>query len=244
VRSRSRREQMREVDGGAGRLAAAISRHPREFVGILMATVAIFAIFINALYLQHGPHPAPIFAARPPMAQPAPVVLPRPRAATPVAAPATVARSQAQIIGDIQRELSHKGFYDGAVDGIWGARTDAAARDFVQVAGLKTNADASEGLLHAIVTSNVTAQNGRAAAPAPVRNDPIAELIAPTKQVLAIQRALADFGYGQIKPTGVYDPETKDAIEKFERDRRLPVTGQISDQLVRELSAMTGRPLE
>ena len=244
MRSRSRREQMREVDGGAGRLAAAISRHPREFVGILMATVAVFAIFINALYLQRGPHPAPIFAARPPLAQPAPVVLPRPRAAAPVAAPATVARSQAQIIGDIQRELSHKGFYDGAVDGIWGARTDAAARDFVQVAGLKINADASEGLLHAIVTSNVTAQNGRAAAPAPVRNDPIAELIAPTKQVLAIQRALADFGYGQIKPTGVYDPETKDAIEKFERDRRLPVTGQISDQLVRELSAMTGRPLE
>ena len=77
-----------------------------------------------------------------------------------------------------------------------------------------------------------------------MRDDPIAELIAPTKQVLAIQRALADFGYGQIKPTGVYDPETKEAIEKFERDRRLPVTGQMSDQLVRELAAMTGRPLE
>ena len=139
---------------------------------------------------------------------------------------------------------NRKGFYDGAVDGIWGAKTDAAARDFVQAAGLKINADASEGLLHAIVTSNAKAQSGRAAAPAPGRNDPIAELIAPTKQVLAIQRALADFGYGQIKPTGVYDPETKDAIEKFERDRRLPVTGQISDQLVRELAAMTGRPLE
>ena len=60
----------------------------------------------------------------------------------------------------------------------------------------------------------------------------------------AIQRALADFGYGQLGATGVYDPETKAAIEKFERDRRLPVTGQISDDLVRELSAMTGRPLE
>src|SRR5471032_2008944 len=81
-------------------------------------------------------------------------------------------------------------------------------------------------------------------AAAPPRNDPIAELIAPTKQVLAIQRALSDFGYGQINPTGVYDPETKEAIEKFERDRRLPVTGQISDPFVRELAAMTGRPLE
>jgi peptidoglycan hydrolase-like protein with peptidoglycan-binding domain len=235
---------MSDTDGGAGRLAAAIGRHPREFVGILMATLAIFAIFANALFLQHGPHPAPIFATRAPLVQQTPVVLPRPRATAPVVAPATVARSQAQIIGDIQRELTHKGFYDGAVDGIWGAKTDAAARDFVQAAGLKINADASEGLLRTIVTSNATAQNSRAAAPAPVRKDPIAELIAPTKQVLAVQRALADFGYGQISPTGVYNPETKAAIEKFERDRRLPVTGQVSDQLVRELAAMTGRPLD
>ena len=78
----------------------------------------------------------------------------------------------------------------------------------------------------------------------PPRNDPIAELIAPSKRVLAMQRALADFGYGQIKPTGIFDPDTQAAIEKFERDRRLPVTGQVSDPLVRELAAMTGRPLE
>ena len=114
----------------------------------------------------------------------------------------------------------------------------------MQAAGLKINADASESLLRAIVTSNAKAQSGRTAAPAPARVDPIAELIAPTKQLVAIQRALSDFGYGQIKPTGVYDPETKEAIEKFERDRRLPVTGQVSDRLMRELAAMTGRPLE
>jgi peptidoglycan hydrolase-like protein with peptidoglycan-binding domain len=86
--------------------------------------------------------------------------------------------------------------------------------------------------------------NVAAAISAPVRNDPIADLIAPTKRVLAIQRALSDFGYGQIKPTGAYDPETRVAIEKFERDHKLPVTGQISDRFVRELAAMTGRPLE
>ena len=61
---------------------------------------------------------------------------------------------------------------------------------------------------------------------------------------MAVQRALADFGYGQIKPTGIFDPDTRVAIEKFERDRRLPVTGQISDRVVRELAALTGRPLE
>jgi peptidoglycan hydrolase-like protein with peptidoglycan-binding domain len=244
VRKRSRRGQISDFDGGAGRLTAAISRHPREFVGILMATVAIFAVFMNALFLQRGPHPAPIFATRSPATKDKPVALPRPRAAEPHGTPQAVARGQAQIIGDIQHELGRKGFYDGVVDGIWGAKTDAAARDFVQAAGLKISGEASESLLHAIVTSHTTVQSGRATLPEPTRHDPIAELITPTHQVLAIQRALADFGYGQIKPTGVIDPETQGAIEKFERDRRLPVTGRMSDRLARELAAMTGRPLE
>ena len=55
---------------------------------------------------------------------------------------------------------------------------------------------------------------------------------------------LPNIGYGQIKPTGIIDAETQAAIEKFERERRLPVTGQVSDRVTRELAAMTGRPLE
>ena len=61
---------------------------------------------------------------------------------------------------------------------------------------------------------------------------------------MALQRALSDFGYGQIKPSGTVDAETSAAIEKFERERKLPITGQVSDRVVRELAAMTGRPLE
>jgi len=34
------------------------------------------------------------------------------------------------------------------------------------------------------------------------------------------------------------------AIERFERARGMPVTGQVSDRLVRELSSLVGRPLE
>ncbi len=59
-----------------------------------------------------------------------------------------------------------------------------------------------------------------------------------------MQRALNDFGYGPVKATGNYGAETIAAIQKFERDRKLPVTGQISPRLLRELAALTGRPLE
>ncbi len=243
MRRRSHRQETVEFRG-AGRLAGAISRHPREFVGIVMATVAIFAIVLNALFLQKGPHPAPIFATQPLLKRETPVTPSRPQAAQLNVAPDSAAQSRTQLIADIQRELGRRGFYDGAADGIWGAKTDAAARDFVQATSLKLNPEASDALLRAIVTSNAKAQSGRAVSLEPARNDAIGELVAPSKRVLAIQRALADFGYGQIKSTGVYDLDTRAAIEKFEQDRRLPATGQISDRFVRELAAMTGRPLE
>jgi Putative peptidoglycan binding domain len=65
-----------------------------------------------------------------------------------------------------------------------------------------------------------------------------------SKRVIAVQRALAEYGYGQIKPSGVVDAETQAAIQKFERERKLPVSGLPSDRVVRELATMTGRPLE
>jgi hypothetical protein len=77
----------------------------------------------------------------------------------------------------------------------------------------------------------------------PQHLDPIAELLEPSNRTIAVQRALADFGYGQIKPTGTIGPETKAAIERFERERKLPVTGQISDRLMRELTVLKGGSL-
>ena len=146
-------------------------------------------------------------------------------------------------MADIQRELSRRGFYDGSIDGVHGPKTDAAMRDFEQAAGLKPGSEPNEVFLRALTRSQAKASVSAAAQP--VRNDPIADLIAPSsKRVLLVQRALAEYGYGQIKPNGTFGPETKDAIEQFERARKMPITGQISPRLVRELSALTGRPME
>lgn len=83
-----------------------------------------------------------------------------------------------------------------------------------------------------------------ASIPASTRNDPVGDLIVSTRRVAAVQRALTDFGYGQLKPTGVVGTDTQAAIQKFERERRLPVTGQISDRVVRELGVVTGRAID
>lgn len=80
------------------------------------------------------------------------------------------------------------------------------------------------------------------------RGDPIAELIGSSvgsrTRVMAVQRVLSEFGYGQIRPTGILDEPTSAAIEKFESEHKLPATGRLSDRLLSELAAMTGRPIE
>ncbi len=85
--------------------------------------------------------------------------------------------------------------------------------------------------------------------PAPIQAhaDPVGDLIASTsstRRIASVQRVLTEFGYGQLKPTGTVGPDTRAAIEHFERDRKLPVTGQITDRVVRELSAATGRSFD
>ncbi len=187
---------------------------------------------------------------------PAPAMVPRPRPADPATAPAPAkvtapsgTRTPGEIIGDIQRELVRRGYYDGVVDGLYGPKTDAAIRDFEQAAGLKPSTEPNETLLQAMVRSpakltKATPSSAAAARPMPGRAEAAVERPAPSKRIIALQRALAEYGYGQIRPSGIIDAETQTAIEKFERERKLPITGQASDRVVRELAAMTGRPLE
>jgi Putative peptidoglycan binding domain len=89
---------------------------------------------------------------------------------------------------------------------------------------------------------------GGAVAAQPVsarRDDPIADLIAPqpSPKVTAVQRALSEYGYGQIKPTGIVDEATSTAIQRFEREHKLPVTGRVSERLVSQLTALVGHSL-
>jgi peptidoglycan hydrolase-like protein with peptidoglycan-binding domain len=158
-------------------------------------------------------------------------------------------RGPGEIIGDIQRELGRRGLYDGALDGLYGSKTDAAIRQFERASGLKPSKEPTEVLLQAIVNSPVPAARGTTGATSagrsstPARDDAI-ERPAPARRVIALQRVLAEYGYGQIKPSGILDTETQAAIQRFERERKLPVTGQPSERVMRELAALTGRPVE
>jgi hypothetical protein len=118
------------------------------------------------------------------------------------------------------------------------ARTDEARSGVPAVATTKSNE-----LQLASSTGAPTA-----AAASARRNDPIAELISSSvtapPRLIAVQRALSEFGYGQIKPSGVLDSATSAAIEKFETEHKLPVTGRLSDRLLGELATMIGHRIQ
>jgi peptidoglycan hydrolase-like protein with peptidoglycan-binding domain len=234
----------------------------RDALAFTVGVVGSVAILVNALFLQSGPHPAPLFKAAVSQVAAAEatntvvVAVPRARPSEPVPAKVEMPplpRTPAEVMSEIQRELARRGFYDGAPDGVHGPRTDAAIRDFELAAGMKPNLQATEALLQTIVKSSLEAPKPAnasattaAAAPAPAagRNDAIGDMLSSSRRVLGLQRALAQYGYGQIKPTGIVDAETRAAIEKFERERKLPVTGQPSERVARELAGLTGRPLD
>jgi len=166
----------------------------------------------------------------------APLPPPRPDPAT--------GRSRTELLRDVQQELAGRGYYDGAVDGLTGPRISQAIRDFEQMQRLKTTGEASDGLL---------AQIRKAGPKSDSKSDSKSDVtgsIKPTgaaaanTQTLSVQRLLARYGYGPIHVNGMADKETREAIARFERDRKMPETGEVSDRLRRELASFSGSSLD
>jgi peptidoglycan hydrolase-like protein with peptidoglycan-binding domain len=110
-------------------------------------------------------------------------------------------------------------------------------------------ADPMTNLVKATAAAPVTPSNAapsnivRPPAPIPTASRDAGPASA-SRRVASVQRALTEYGYGQLKPTGTIGSDTQAAIQKFERERKIPVTGQMSDRLVKELTVVTGKPID
>lgn len=206
---------------------------PKDMVAGLIAFAAVSAIIANAIFLQKGHHPSPMFGSSTVVAFPAPAQvanpLPKPRPLD-AASPDTKLDS---------RMLDSK-----PVNSANEPKPSLAAKPVEQRA-----ADPVGNLLKAPAPSASPATTGAvarppAAIPNATRTDPLGDLITNTRRVAAVQRALTEYGYGQLKPTGNVGSDTAAAIQRFERERKLPVTGQVSDRMVRELATVTGRAID
>jgi hypothetical protein len=182
-------------------------RSPKDMVAGVLAFAAVSAIVANALFLQKGHHPSPMFGAVAALAPASP--LPRPRPAEADMKPAEAAEAKA---------------------------AELKASD-------RASDRASDPLANLVRATTAPAASNVLRPPAPI---PAHDSLASngSRRVAAVQRVLTENGYGQLKATGTVGADTQAAIQKFERDRKIPVTGQMSDRLVRELVAMTGHPID
>jgi hypothetical protein len=212
-RRRSAKAVAIEPEDERGLIMRMLLHSPKDLVAGLLAAAAVCAIFTNALFLQAGRHPSPMFGGTV-VTLPAP----QPAVASPLPRPRPI-------------ELTARPVEPEPVE----------SKPVEMKAADSKNADAMTSLV-------VKSTNAPTAAPANVMRPP-APIPAPAqtagaRRVAAVQRALTQYGYGQLKPTGAVGADTQAAISKFEHARKLPVTGQMSDRLVRELTAMTGHPIE
>ena len=66
----------------------------------------------------------------------------------------------------------------------------------------------------------------------------------PDMRVMSVQKALTKLGYGPLKADGVLGTTTRQALERFERDKKLPVTGGLGTRTTRQLASASGTTLE
>jgi hypothetical protein len=204
-----------EADAERGLAMRILLHSPKDMIAGALAFAAVSAIIANALFLQAGRHPSPMFGTVVAMpAAPAASPLPRPR---PVEADASV--TEPKLAEPKPAEIKP-------------AEPRAT--------------DPMTNLVKATSVAPVAASSNVLRPPAPIPLSSRAETLASSgsRRVAAVQRALTEYGYGQLKPTGTIGSDTQAAIQKFERDRKIPVTGQMSDRLVRELTAMIGHPVD
>jgi len=195
-----------EADAERGLLMRILLHSPKDLVAGALAFAAVSAIIANALWLQAGRHPSPMFGTV--------VAMP----ATPVAAANPLPRP---------RPL------DADVSAFEAKLNEPKAPDPL-ANPVKTS----------VAPPAAPAAIARPPAPIPVASRADAIAGSGSRRVAAVQRTLTEFGYGQLKPTGTVGSDTQAAIQKFERTRKLPVTGQMSDRLVQELAAMVGHSID
>ncbi len=140
------------------------------------------------------------------------------------------------VVEEIQRQLLSSGYYRGAVDGVVGKKTQQAIEAYQRAVGLELTGEPSAALAEHI---RYTRQISEASLfTGSVEADPDA---VERAQVRRVQTGLAELAYSPGEISGEMTVETMASIRRFQSDRGLEETGEISAELLRELSKLSGQ---
>ncbi|MDE2363647.1 MAG: peptidoglycan-binding protein [Hyphomicrobiales bacterium] len=200
--------------------------NPAARVGSAGLAALVVAILVNVVFLQDQRHAAPLFKmslrsadsdapASTPLPSPRPAELAQQASKTPVVAPVaapalTGQRADVPHVDPIAREIAK---LDQSAPRLDRPRTSAA-----RTADIKRD-DSIANLIK--------------------NTDAAQQAAAVDVSVAAAQRALVKLGF-VLRPDGVFGAGTRQAIETFERDNRLPVRGELSPKIKAELARQSG----
>jgi hypothetical protein len=214
---RRRRRAAAAVLEERGLLLRVFLYSPKDMIAGLLAFAACSAVIANALFLQRGPHPAPMFSS---------IVVP---AASP---PNYLPRARPTEADPAEPKLAEPKFAEAR-------SSEPKAADSMTSLVKSTTGGPLSAMPMAPPPQPPTYATRL---PAPIPPAPIP--ITGARRVAAVQRALTEYGYGQLRPTGMIGADTRAAIQKFESERKLPATGQVTDRLIQELGKMIGHTIE
>jgi Putative peptidoglycan binding domain len=203
-------------------VVAIMMRRPGQVVFSATAAALGAAILLNALVLQTKRHPSPIFAGTAtPVSVTPPAPSPRLSSQAPLAKPeASVSQASATPPTHVLPPV----------------RPSDLANLMSEVAR------SGDKPVNVASAAEATRSPSRDSIGQLIRNVGVADDTKP--RIISAQRALIKLGYGPTKADGVAGAETRQAIERFERNAKLPVTGELSPRVLRELSATAGLPIE
>jgi hypothetical protein len=230
-RRRGAKAMVVEADTERGLVMRILLHSPKDLFAGALAVAAIGAIVANALFLQSGPHPSPMFGSVVVLPAPAPA----PSSVSPLPRPRPAEATKAEAAPAEPRAVESKS-------------ADIKTADTKPVEPKASDTKAADPLTNLVKATSAApvATSSIPRPPAPIPFPSHNDNLAPggSRRVAAVQRALTEYGYGQLKPTGTIGSDTQAAIARFERERKIPATGQMSDRMVHELSAMIGHSID
>lgn len=228
-----------------------VKQNPLLSGGAALSLLVIGAVFVNAAWYQTGKHPSPLFSTRTAAAsiEAAEVVDKNTSPSTKISAPsrASATKASADLLREIQTALSVRGYYEGKLDGVYGSRTKKAISRFQGDRGQTVDGEPTVRLLTQVLLSASSrpqevplpkqpqiAQKSvevktvalRASEPAEERVDGL---------IAQIQSGLKAYGYDELKVDGKMGQNTATAIQRFQLDYGMKITGEPSGTVLQKL---------
>ncbi len=261
-------ERLNKISNSNNIALQAVAEHPVLCAGAALSVVVMASIFVNAVWYQPGKHPSPMFSTRgeavtssvtadagtaqPPIAQvqAQPVVAKvEEQSVAPQVDAETKTAADREILREVQTALSVRGYYSGKLDGVFGSRTKKAIMDFQRDNSLEQTGSYDVRLLTQVLMSASARPQEM-----PVKKLTTASIKKPTIKKVAttklekpakadglvarIQAGLKAYGYDDIKVDGKMGQQTATAIQRFQLDYGMKITGEPSEQVLQKLQSI------